>query len=345
MHWRLARLRLGRLAAVCAVIILCAPGTWLRSDPLTRLSEDITLRPIAPPAATAQPQWQVEGVWQLSSARGGKFGGYSALLAHDDRRLQTFADRGYRLSFLDPAHGPDPATGGGSAWSTHAAEQRNPSAAMAEDLWDIEAATHDPATGKYWLAYEYVHTIQRFTAAGEPDGLRALGPAFEWPINRGLEAMVRLADGRFLAIPEGRAEALIFDDDPVEGGVPQRISFASPAPDYAVTDMTQLDDGRIVLLMRKVAWGFPPFSTLLAIGDPPQMDTNGGSGAWSAHITLRLDGVVPRENYEGMAARGLDDGRYQIWLISDDNIAAIERTLLVKLILDPALEPAAQSAN
>ncbi|NQZ48212.1 MAG: hypothetical protein HRT63_11910, partial [Erythrobacter sp.] len=95
----------------------------------------------------------------------------------------------------------------------------------------------------------------------------------------------------------------------------------------------------------KVIWGFPPFSTLLAIADPPEKNTDGVGGTWSPHITLRLDGVVPRENYEGIAARGLDDGRHQIWIISDDNIAAIERTLLVKLILDPALEPAAQSAN
>ena len=212
-------------------------------------------------------------------------------------------------------------------------------------LWDIEAATIDSDTGKYWLAYERVHTIQRFTAADEPDGFRTFSSPPSWSSNSGLEAMVRLTDGRFLAIPEGRSEALLFLNDPVEGGKPQRIGFASPAPDYAVTAMTQLADGRIVLLMRKVAWGFPPFSTLLAIGDPPHNDADGADGTWSPQITLRLDGVVPRENYEGMAARGLDDGRHQIWLISDDNIAAIERTLLVKLILDPALEPAAQSAN
>ena len=215
---------------------------------------------------------------------------------------------------------------------------------MDDHLWDIEAATRDRATGKYWLSYEYVHTVQRFTAAGEPDGLRMFGPDFNWPINRGLEAMVRLADGRFLAIPEGRAEVLIFANDPVEGGALQRIGFASPAPDYAVTDMTQLDDGRIVLLMRKVAWGFPPFSTLLAIADPPHTGAGiGEAGVWSPRIAIELDGLVPRENYEGIAARANIDGSHHVWIISDDNIAAIERTLVAKLTFEPAISPVPQA--
>ena len=102
---------------------------------------------------------------------------------------------------------------------------------------------------------------------------------------------------------------------------------------YAVTDLAQLPDGRVLLLMRKVAVGFPPFDTLIAIGEPP---ASGAGAPWSPAIAVRLEGHVPRENYEGMTVRAAPDGRIAVWIIADDNFSVIQRSLLVKLRFDPA---------
>ena len=55
-----------------------------------------------------------------------------------------------------------------------------------------------------------------------------------------------------------------------------------------------------------------------------------------AMIALDLATVVPRENYEGLALRERADGAVDVWLISDDNMSVMQRTLLAKLRFDPS---------
>ena len=45
--------------------------------------------------------------------------------------------------------------------------------------------------------------------------------------------------------------------------------------------------------------------------------------------------MVP-ENYEGIAVLPREAGGFTIWLISDDNRAALQRTVLVELEWSPA---------
>ncbi|WP_252259485.1 esterase-like activity of phytase family protein [Erythrobacter aurantius] len=312
--------------AALAVAALCAPGTWLRTEVPREVPRDIVMARIAGAAQTPLPDWRVEGVWQYSTGPSRKFGGYSALFTLGDKNLRAFSDRGYRFTFPTPdTPDQDPAARVISLQ------------ALAEEplnwlLWDIESATRDPATGDYWLGYEYTHAIHRFTIASVPDGVRMLGEEVEWSKNSGLEAMLRLSDGRFIAIPEGRSYAMIWAGDPIEGGKARRIPFENPAESYAVTDMAQLPDGRVLLLMRNLVWGLPPFAGLLAIADPPQP---GSTEAWVPRVVLRFDGVLPPENYEGLAVREQDDGTIAVWIISDDNVSVFQRTLVAKLVFDP----------
>ncbi|MDT8279174.1 MAG: esterase-like activity of phytase family protein [Erythrobacter sp.] len=316
---------IGRLTAALAVALLCAPGTWLRSPVEPALLPDITATLIVDAAPTPVAQWSLAGVWQYR-APSSFFGGFSAMFALEQGRFIAFTDRGYRMTFTAP-------------------DLPAPRMAMIRQavppgqeyiLTDIESATHDPATGSYWLGYEQVHTIQRSTIAGRSDGVRDLRDAVRWPDNAGVEAMVRLADGRFVAVPEGRCEGLIFTADPVGGGAPATFRFRPPAKGYEATDMAQLPDGRLLVLMRKLArpsrtvW--PPFSALLAIGEVPQ-----AGGEFAPAITLPLDRVIPRENYEGLALRPRGDGRVDVWVMSDDNFSIIQRSLLAKLVFDPQI--------
>lgn len=305
--------------AALAVALLCAPGTWLRTELPNTPPHHIAVTRLQGPGATASPDWAIAGVWQYD-AESLLFGGYSALLVLSDNRLRAFSDRAFRMTLTEPDQsGPPPRI----TRQMVAREDAN-------YLWDIESATRDPATGQYWLGYENRHTIHRFTREGAIAGKRDLTAEVDWGANGGAEAMTRLADGRFVILPEGGREGVIFAFDPVEGAPLQRFAFRNPAPGFAATDMAQLPDGRLIVLMRDVVWAWPAFTSLIAIGPPPEP-----GGIFAPKKVLQLDPAIPRENYEGLALRPRADGRIDVWLIADDNLSVMQRTLLAKLIFDP----------
>lgn len=314
------------MIAALAVAALCAPGTFARTHVPTVPPTDIALTRVADASETGTPGWGIAGVWEYSSGPSRYFGGFSALLALDDHRLQAFSDRGVRFTFLEPDR-----PGQETALREVAIQYVAPGYSLR--LWDIESATRHPETGEYWLGYEYFHAIHRFSAASEPEGVRDLEDEVDWPSNSGAEAMVRLEDGRFLVMGEGKNIALIYPSDPVAGAEPDRIEFKTPAESFVVTDLAQLPDGRVLLLMRNLVWGSPPFNSLIAIADAPDaaMDET-----WQPQVVLRFDNILPNENYEGLAVRPQEDGKVAVWAIADDNFSFQQRNLIVKLIFDPS---------
>lgn len=322
-----ARRTMRRLLLVALIALGVAPGTWLRTELRDAPPIRFTIQPIAGPQASANPAWRREGVWHYRASHKW-FGGFSALLApggEEGDTLRAFTDRGIRLTLAEPELAGD----------------RQPNARAArqleldphfDGLWDIESATLDPATGRYWLGYENRHTIQRFTPRDEADRFRDLETEVDWGANAGAEALVRLADGRFVLLPEEEPYGLVYPRDPVWGDPPRRFAYASPRPGYAVVDAAQLPDGRLMVLLRSLRWGIPTFSSLIAIGALPDPDSPEG---FTPRIALDLAGIVPFENYEGLALRPLGQGQVAVWLVSDDNFSVLQRTLLVKLIFNP----------
>lgn len=316
-----------RVFAALAVALLCAPGTWLRTPVADTLPVEIALEQIAGAADTRVAGWRIAGVWQFS-AEGLNFGGYSVLLALPDNRLRAFSDRGTRFTFDEPD---------ADQQSLRRIAQQETDPRYPNMLYDIEAATRDPATGRYWLATEGFHAIQRYDRKSALAGVRVLDGTVDWPVNSGAEAMVRLDDGRFVIIPEGQGEGLIFAEDPLKGGKPAPLEWVNPAEGFVVTDMAQLPDGRLLLLMRNLHWRglsgpWPPIASLIAVGELPRAGTD---APFAPKIALRFEGVIPRENYEGLALRPLSERQVAVWVIADDNLSVIQRSLLVKLLLDP----------
>lgn len=320
-------MRRKRVIAALGVAAMCAPGTFVRTDIPERLPLEIAVARVAGPSATAAPGWTLAGVWRYSDEHR-EFGGFSALLALEDGRLRAFSDRGSRFTFVEPGTDAAQREGGSAAppFALQAVER-----GYADKLWDIESATRDPATGRYWLGFEAFHAIHRYTPASEPDRVRSLGGEVDWPDNEGAEAMLRLSDGRFMVLPEGGDTGLLYPGDPVGGASPARFAVRRPVSGYAATDLSQLPDGRVLLLMRNTVVALPPFDTLLALGPPPR-----AGEVWAPEVALHLHRAIPRENYEGLAVREMADGRVAVWIISDDNLSAMQRTLLARLVFDPA---------
>jgi hypothetical protein len=214
---------------------------------------------------------------------------------------------------------------------------------------DAEGATWDPATGRVWLSFEFSNIIARFAHRGGQ--LKSRGAAHPlamstWGNNSGPESLTRLQDGRFLTIREGflgsferrRHAAVLFAADPVaDPAAATPFTFVGPSG-YSPTDATSLPDGRVLVLLRRVVWPMPPrFGGAIAIGDPRKIRKQ---GEWPVRVLATWQGGLPVDNFEGMAieptSKDHADNPLTVWVISDDNRAALQSSVLWKLRLDPA---------
>jgi hypothetical protein len=165
----------------------------------------------------------------------------------------------------------------------------------------------------------------------------------DWRKNSGPETMARLADGRFLIIAEGADQsgmtdhpALLFAGDPVASQLlPLTFRFV-PEPGYDPVDATQLPDGRLLILLRRVTYTIPAeFDTTIALADPATIRPG---EPWRARVIQRLSGDVFGDNFEGIAfiPDPADPARGAVWVIADDNFSVFQRNLLVRFAWDDA---------
>ena len=319
-----------RWPALILVIFGLAPGTWLRTHiPPPEAITFIAIEEL-PPGERVKGELRLAGQWELSSPSM-DFGGFSALLARPDGSFLALSDLGMALSFADPRgarSGRLPARLG------PAGERRYVKAEA-----DIESAAQSADGGTVWLGFEMTNRIVRSFA--DWSGAETVSPEgmAEWSINSGAEAMARLDDGRFIVISEGAegwrdsaSPAILFAGDPVEdaGAVPFRFV---PPDGFRPSDMAILPDGRALILLRGVDWTLPPrFTSRLVVADPATIE-EGADWQWQAMPPFPAGMIA--ENYEGLAAVPRAPGTYTIWLISDDNKGALQRTLLVELEWTP----------
>jgi hypothetical protein len=316
-------MRFKRLFMVCLLAAAIAPGTWLRSEvPPERPSLVKAIATLEAGHASAGPL-VLDQAWEITGG-GPLFGGFSALLSLPDDRFVAGSDAGAKLIFTRPDRRGEPPRldrfGGEDDPDKYAV--------------DLESLTRDPESGRIWGGYEWYQAIRRFDSDFVVRGKVRPRAMAGWGNNSGAEAFVRLPDGRFLVIEEraadgdtGRHRALLFAGDPVEGAAVDRL-FVTVPDGYRPVDMTQVDDRRIAVLLRKVEFGLPPrFITGIALMDMTDL-------APRAVVDLRLLAELgegfPPENYEGMAVTR-DAGKTHLWLISDDNFMHYQRTLLLKL--------------
>jgi len=322
---------MARLFFVLIVALGLAPGTWWRSP---YGPEHVDDRPILAVEALRFPgcrfgEVEIVGAWQLSSPNW-HFSGYSALLAMDDGTLLAMTDWGRMLKLTPPDAG-------------HRAAPQFGYFATLEDgdkhFRDLEAVTRDPSSGRIWGAYENSNLIERYDARLRPDGRVAPAPMQGWPTNTGPESIVRLGDGRFVVLSEGSPRwfaadlpALIFAGDPVEGARAQPFRFRPPES-YRPVDTALLPDGRVLILLRRLVLGLPPrFEAKLVVADPAEIRPG---ERWRGREIAHLADPAPMDNYEGLAVAPGEGGALVLWLISDDNKATFQRTLLLKLVWRP----------
>ena len=314
--------------------------TWPRSpasapDYQARLILSAIPRP--QDCCTAGPL-SLAGAWQLTSSNSA-FGGYSALVPVNSGELLAFSDRGYFLRFAKP----------GTASAMPEFGSALPASDRTKTSRDVEAATFDSATGRVWLALERRNAVARFRPGNTGAALRRIPAWRDSPGNFGPETLVRLHDGRFIALCECRSSWLgesrypgfLYASDPVGGGAGAGFTFAGP-DGYRPTDAAELPDGRVLILMRRLVWPVPArFAIKVVMADPAEIAPG---KVWRAREIADIAAPWPVDNYEGVAIEREAGGRLVAWVISDDNGAVSQRTLLLKVVIDEARLPEKQKA-
>lgn len=326
------------------VLILMLAGFAVGGTRITykNTSQSISLHPL--PLDSNNPERRKVGAltflgaWELGSDNQ-YFGGISALIALQDDRFVGISDAGTMIGFGlkndSSADRPFIAALPGAYGKGITFRDR-----------DSEGLAYDSQSGRIWISYESQHAIRRFPPSlSRVDGLLRIPGTSNWWKNKGIEAIARLGDGRFILLAEGGGEdvypAILYSGDPIEKGS-TRVDFNyRPPAGYRPTDATPLPDGRLLVLNRRI--GLPyGFSAKLGILDPVTIQR---AKMVTVKTIATLASPLLVDNMEGVTTTQ-ENGQTIIWMISDNNFNIFQRTLLMKFALDlpPKKKPEAETA-
>ncbi len=326
-----------RLFALAIVALGLAPGTWVRTEVTARDYEaPLRITPIEAPAGVSG-KLTLTGLWDLTSANDHHHG-FSALTFLPNGHLLTGSDRG-RLLTIPLVEGEPSAAGAQYGFLPGRGEKQR-------QLVDLEALTIASDGNTIWAAFENSNAIERLTASSIL-ARRAPQELSSFSNNSGPETLQRLPDGRFLVLAEGPEErglpdrpGILFDRDPTDPEA-QSLEFRFVTPDgFAPVDATNLPDGQLAILLRRVQYAIPArFDGAIMVADPATITA---SGEWSGEIVARFAQPDLAENFEGIAfvpVPDAEDAEGSLFLIADDNQSTFQRSLLARLSWPPLLAP------
>ena len=289
----------------------------------------VTAQPLAldsdDPARTTLGPLRYLGGWALHSANP-DFGGISSLRAMDDGSLLALSDSGMLFGFT-----PGKARAFLAPLPIFRAERDWPGW-----KWDSEAQTYDPETGKYWVSFELIQRVCRYSPGFARIEACMKWPAVAaWPDTGGGEAIARLPDGRFILFseygfgPKGGTDVLLFQQDPADRNSvpPLRLGYRPPQG-YRATDAVALDDETLLVLNRRVTL-HEGFTAVLSLVKLPPLR------AGTILIPREIARFAPpllADNFEALAL-SRENGRRILWMASDDNHEFFQRSLLLKFAL------------
>jgi hypothetical protein len=319
-----------RIAAILILfILLTAAPHYGQEPPLHSTPIQLQVAPLSFPPPDVQRAYgplRLEGFWRLSSAVPA-FGGISSLFVNEDSGFTGLDDSGEWATFrlAGPPNGLMTAL---PRSREQQGEQRR--------IQDSESMTRDPATGRIWAGFEAKARICRYArgfvaveGCVRPIAMQA------WPEQGGAESLVRLGDGRFLAIgeranaPGGGFDVLLWAGDPVDSRTPPPAHLRYIAPTgYRPTDALWLGGDRLLVLTRRMTvadW----FTARLTLVRMPRLV----SGAvLRGEVIASFQRPGPIDNLEALAL-SRERGRPILWIASDDNHLVLQRTLLFKFAL------------
>ncbi|MFZ4690429.1 MAG: esterase-like activity of phytase family protein [Polymorphobacter sp.] len=267
------------------------------------------------------------------------FGGISGLRAGPGGRMLAVTDTGNWLAFTTTERGDRLVGVADAVLAAIPTPDGQPITSKAQG--DAEALEWDAGTGGATIVYEQQHRMVQFsgidaarpaTLARQPDRTEFLTAMAGWPENGGGEAMAVLPGGTRVIIAEHARRS--------DGSAPLLLTRSGTTtehglaliPGFSPTDAIAIDDTRILVLQRR----FSPlggWAAALALVDlAPMLGPSPPATPLPQRELARLQAPLTFDNMEGLAIRHSGD-RLFVYLVSDDNLNSLQRTLLMKFEL------------
>lgn len=262
------------------------------------------------------------------------FGGLSALAWAGDGVMLALSDRGDILRFQVKSRTPQHIAVG----SVEIFPLRDSQGRIGhKSERDSEAMLLDAATGHIWIATERFNRLYRYDLRALAAPARAehvIPESQQWPNNGGPESLARLPDGRLLVISEEppaaqhSSQGLVLAADSWDKAA---LRFRYHPPEgFRPTDALVVDDQWMLVLHRhfSLMQGVRAQIALVRLADIRE-----GADV-RPQIIAELSRPLSVDNMEGLAIERLQDGRFYLWLVSDDNFSPLQRTLLLRFLWD-----------
>lgn len=268
---------------------------------------------------------------EISSAES-MFGGLSDLEVLDDNRVVAISDNG---DWFEARLILDEAGALIGIENVRAAMMRDEAGRVftSKDFGDSEDLTQ-LADGRFAVSFEQTQSIRIYDLNRDgPFGRAERGPPLAdiagLPDNAGLEALATASDGTLVAGAEGGERATtplwrVAADS--REPAPPRIGY--PLHDaFSLTGLDRLPGGGFVALERFYAPVIGPRARITRFSEE-SLNARGEALPDVEELAL-LDPPFPLDNFEGISAVRMPNGVTRIYIVSDDNFNARQRTLLI----------------
>ncbi len=193
------------------------------------------------------------------------------------------------------------------------------------------------ADGRFAVSFERTHLIRIYDLNRDgPFGSAQLGPRLEGaerlPENASFEALAAMDIALLTAAEGGEAPTTPMWLAPLAARAPVSAQFSYPLSDgFSITGMDRLPDGDFVALERFYAPVIGPRARLTRFAAP-----SGEGGEVHPEVLALLEPPFPLDNFEGVSAVRMPDGATRIYIVSDNNKSAQQRTLLLAFdVIEP----------
>ena len=302
--------------AAAAVLAACGPPAQGAPYPIHVLAKPVAADKVGTPVGALT----YAGGLSLKAEGTDSFGGLSGMEVDPDGALIAVSDAGDLLRarvVLDPAGrlaGVEDAT---------LARLIDENGVAFQNKIDADAEGLSRTDGGFAISFEQDHRVLVYAdAGGAPKRLPA--PYVHLAPNAGVEALAYWRDPASgaprLVMGAERGDAWSCD---LEGGDCRQILVAkrdNPGSGFKLTELDALPDGRLVALYRSAGL-LTGLRAAICVVTP---------GADRPVVELaRLPGPITADNMEAISAVPRADGSIRLYVMSDDNFAGWQRTLLL----------------
>lgn len=260
-----------------------------------------------------------------------EFGGLSGLSVDSAGRLTAVTDRGHWLSarIVRDAAGRLADLVDGDLTPLRGLDGK-PLTGNARDAEAVERV----GDGDYLVSFERHHRIWRIhvhdgNPAGLPRPLATPAGLRRSPTNGGAEAIAPLPDGRLLLLTED----LSAGDGLLAGwliGTQTHALSIKPPRQFKPTDLAVLPNGDVLALLRY----YNPLAGVAVRVQRLRRDQLKPGAPLVGEEIARFERPLTVDNYEGLATARDGDGGQLVYIVSDDNFSALQRTLLLLFRLE-----------